>query len=95
MTSLCAAVCDAIEGGDIAVIELEPGRSHVLLEVRDRARAGDQEHAVVAGQQPGESNLGRRCRVLVGNPDDCGDSGQPSRAACDAETSRVRGIQFR
>jgi hypothetical protein len=34
-TSRCAAVVlfDAIQGGKIAVIELELGRSHVLLEV--------------------------------------------------------------
>src|SRR6476646_10443798 len=32
------ALFDAIQGGEIAVIELERGRRHVLLEVRDRAR---------------------------------------------------------
>jgi hypothetical protein len=42
-TSLRAVVAlfEAIQGGEIAVIELELGRGHVLLEVRDRARAGN------------------------------------------------------
>jgi hypothetical protein len=47
--SACAIpLPDAIEGGEIGVIELERGRRHVLLEVAERARARNQQHPVVA-----------------------------------------------
>src|SRR4051794_9465918 len=49
----------------VLVVELEPHRRHVLLEVRHRARARDQKHPLVAGQQPRQSDLCRRGLVLV------------------------------
>src|ERR1700722_7324268 len=58
--SAVLALSDAIEGGEIAGVERNLDRAHVLLEVRDRSSARDQQHPVVAGKQPRQRDLDRR-----------------------------------
>ena len=40
--------------------QLDGGHGQVLLEVRERGRARDEQDAVVVGEQPGQPDLGRR-----------------------------------
>jgi hypothetical protein len=56
--SVCAVVAlfDTIESGEIGVIEVELDRSHVLLEVRDRARARNQQLPVSTVSLPFSSD---------------------------------------
>jgi len=89
VSSVCAvAQVETIEGGEVGGIELELARGHVLLEVRDRARARYQEHPVVAGEQPRERDLARRGPVLVGDLDDGRVTRQARLPAGEGRTER-------
>jgi hypothetical protein len=54
-----------VKRGQVSVTELELECGDVLLQVGDRAGSGDQQHSVVAGQQPGQRNLRWRGVMLV------------------------------
>jgi predicted TIM-barrel fold metal-dependent hydrolase len=53
----CARCFAAIERNEVGVVELDLDRGHVLLQMRDRARAWDQQHPLVAGRQPRQRDL--------------------------------------
>ena len=47
-----------LELGDVDLGELYVGDVHVLLQVRDAGRAGDQQHVVAVREEPGQTDLG-------------------------------------
>ena len=58
---------EIVKRGQVSVGELDLESGHVLLQEGNRAGPGDQQHSLVAGQQPGQRNLRRRGVMVVGD----------------------------
>ena len=80
------ALTDPIEGREIGGIELDLDRSHVLLEVRDRVGARDQQHPVVASKQPRKAIWVGVAPCLSATATMAGSAGQSRRPARERRT---------
>src|SRR3954466_1413972 len=55
-----------VEYGEVVVVERDASGGHVLLQVRQRGGARDEQDVRVPAQQPGQGDLGGRRAVLRG-----------------------------
>ena len=80
-----------LELGEVLLVELDVRRGHVLLEVLHGAGTGNQQHPLVAGEQPGERDLRGGDSVPLRDPSDGRIVRQLLGAAAERRTEREVG----